>query len=359
MKLEEKPTQVKDLPEKVSGNVNYFLAKIADKDIPVIIDPLNDCKLYLDTDTDGRLSDERYFTPKAVKRRIFGPVNYYRFGPISVEFDQADGKFQKRIYVISHDEKMRYFILCPADYRKGKILLGDAIYEVRVVDGNFDEKYGKIFSPPVERIWRPECDSFAIDLNRNAKLDFNYYNQSELMPLGRMVKVGNSYYSINVAESGQSLELNKAQPDFGKLDLGNEKVKLKLWSNAAQQYFSNINSSVKIPTGIYQAIFIELGQRDSKNNTWDFTCYRDTGALKNFEITKNKTTSIKIGPPFKIETTTRPIRDKVNIDFKLIGQASEQYRPDFKRNGVRVSPPVVRIIDQQGGEVDSGRFKYG
>ena len=264
MKLEEKPTQLKDFPKKISGLVFCFLAKMADKDIPLIIDYTNNCTLYLDTDADGFLSDERGYTSKAVKRRIFGSVDYYRYGPISVEFDQADGKFIKRIYVISHDEKMRYVTFCPADYRKGKVLLGDAIYKVRVLDGNFDGKYDKIFSPPVERIWRPGCDSFAIDFNRNGKIDFDYYHYSELMPLAKMVKVGDSYYSINVAEGGQSLELNKIQPDLGTLDLRNEKVKLKLWSDAAQQFFPNIKNSVKIPAGKYQALFVEFSQIDSK-----------------------------------------------------------------------------------------------
>jgi len=276
-----------------------------------------------------------------------------------LEFEQAKGKFAKRICIISRNKEMRYINLCPADYRKGKVLLGDALYDVRVLDGNFDEKYDKIFSPPVENIWRPGCDSFAIDLNRNKKIDFNYYNQSELMPLSRMVKVGDSYYKINVTENGESIELNKIKPDLGTLDLGNEKLKLKLWSDAAQQYIISLDKNIKLPAGGYQAFFVELSRKDSKNNIWDFTCYRDTGSLKDFKITKDKTTSFKIGPPFKIEITTRQIRDRINIGFELIGQASEQYRPDFKRNGRRVSPPVVRIIDEQGGEVEAGRLKYG
>ncbi|MBN1806598.1 MAG: hypothetical protein JW837_15220 [Sedimentisphaerales bacterium] len=358
-KLKEKPVQPKDLPKNISGQVSYFIAGIADKYIPIMIDHMNDCKLYLDADADGCLSDEKAFTPKPVKRHLFDRVDHYKFGPITVEFQQTKGKFTKRICIISRDKEMRYITLCPAEYRKGKVLLGDALYEVRVLDGNFDEKYDKIFSPPVENIWRPGCDSFAVDLNRNKKVDFNYSHHSELMPLGRMVKVGNSYYNINITEKGRSIELNKIRPDFGILDLGNEKIKLKLWSDAAQQYITGFGENIRIPAGRYQAFFLELSRKDSKNNTWDFTSYRDTGSLKNFEITKDRMTSFKIGPPFKIETTMRNSGDRVNINFKLIGQASEQYGPDFKRNGKRVSPPILKIIDERDNVVYSDRFEYG
>ena len=248
IRLSRKPAQLKDLPKNKSGRFLYRLAKIAETDIPVVIDRTNKnkFKLYMDTDGDGYLSDEKRFISKAVKRRLFGAVDHYKFGPISVEFDKPDGKYTKRIYIITRNS-LDYRHICPADYRRGKILLGHNIYNVAVVDGDFDGKYGNIFSPPVKTIWRPGCDSFAIDLNRDGKLDFDYYYNSEIMPLGQMVRVGNSYYSINIAESGTSLELKKIQPEFGTLDLGYENVRLKLWSDAAQQFISNIKSNGPIP----------------------------------------------------------------------------------------------------------------
>ena len=84
-------------------------------------------------------------------------------------------------------------------------------------------------------------------------------------------------------------------------------------------------------------------------------------SLKNFEITKDQTTSIKIGPPFQVKTTAQRNKDTVVIGCTLVGQAGEQYRPDsrIKRNGRRVSPPILRIIDEAGDVIYSGRFKYG
>ena len=358
VRCSRKPAQLKDLPKNKSGRFSYYLAKIADRDIPVVVDRTKRVRLYMDTDGDGYLSDEKRFISKAVKRRLFGSVDHYKFGPISVEFDKPDGKYAKRIYVITRNNLDNRHI-CPADYRKGKVLLDQNIYDVAVVDGDFDGKYGKILSLPIKNISRPGCDSFAIDLNRDGIFDFNYYLHSEVMPLSRMVRIGNSYYSINIAADGTSLELNKIQPEFGTLDLGNANVKLKLWSDAAQQYISNLKNNGPIPAGKYEARFIEWNQIDSEKKAWTFTCYGNTGALRDFEITENKTTSFKIGPPFQIKTTAQKIRETVNIGFKLVGQTGEEYRHGFKRNGIRVSPPVLRITDESDKVVYSGMFKYG
>ena len=358
VRISRKPAQLKDLPKNKSGRFSYYLAKIADRDIPVVVDRTKRVRLYMDTDGDGYLSDEKRFISKAVKRRLFGSVDHYKFGPISVEFDKPDGKYAKRIYVIIHNNLDNRHI-CPADYRKGKVLLDQNIYDVAVVDGDFDGKYDKILSLPIKNILRPGCDSFAIDLNRDGIFDFNYYLHSEVMPLSRMVRIGNSYYSINIAADGTSLELNKIQPEFGTLDLGNANVKLKLWSDAAQQYISNLKNNGPIPAGKYEARFIEWNQIDSEKKAWTFTCYGNTGALRDFEITENKTTSFKIGPPFQIKTTAQKIRETVNIGFKLVGQTGEEYRHGFKRNGIRVSPPVLRITDESDKVVYSGMFKYG
>lgn len=101
MRISERPAQLKDLPRGVSRAISYFLAKIGDRDIPLIIEGSKKFKFYLDTDGDGSLSDERGFAASTVKKRRFGPVDYYRFGPISVGFGQAERKLDKRIYVIT------------------------------------------------------------------------------------------------------------------------------------------------------------------------------------------------------------------------------------------------------------------
>ncbi len=357
-KLSEKPAQLKDLPKKISGQVSYFLAKIGDRDIPIVVDRANKYDLYLDTDGDGCLSDERSFSVSHVKKR-FSTADYYRFGPISVEFDQPDGKLARRIYVITGSPNIEYLCICPADYRKGKILLGQNIYEVAVVDGNYDGKYDKIFSPPIEKAWRPRCDSFVIDLNRDGKLDWAPKIASELTPLSRMVKIENSYYSINVDPEGTTLELKKIEPEFGTLDLCGADIIIRFWSDAAEQYISGSEDNWQLPAGKYSALFIELTQKDTSGNRWTFSSNQKRGELEDFEIRSDQKSSFKIGPLFRIKTTARRSSNTVLIGFDLEGQASEQYTHGLTRNDIHVSAPLFKVIDEAGNVIDSGQFEYG
>jgi hypothetical protein len=66
VKRSRKPAQLKDLPKNKSGRFSYYLAQIADTDIPVVVDRTNRVRLYMDTDGDGYLSDEKRFISKAV-----------------------------------------------------------------------------------------------------------------------------------------------------------------------------------------------------------------------------------------------------------------------------------------------------
>jgi len=356
----EKPSQLKDLPKRLSGDFKYFLAKLADKEIPVILDSyqnLNHSVLYLDTNGDGHLSDEKGYTAKQVRNREFSSQKYYRFGPIPVEFGDAERKVKTKLEVVTRSWK--YLGFYPAGYRLGKVRLGKSTYKVAVIDGNFDGRYDKLFSPPFERFWSPGCDSFAIDLNKDNSFDFHYYTHSEVMPLSRMVKIGDVYYCIDVAVDGTALELKRVEPEFGTLDLGGAKVKLKFWPDAAAQYGFYLEKSWQLPAGKYAAIFMVLHKRDSSGNEWTFSISGKKGKLDDFEIRPGETTSFKIGPPFQIKTTARQSSNTVSIGFDLQGQAGELYSPGVKRNGRMVTAPGFTIVDKSGNVLASGRFKYG
>jgi len=358
--LSERPSLLMDLPKKLSGDFKYFVAKLAHRDIPVVLDSYQDLKhsvLYLDTNGDGHLSDEKGYSAQLIKHRGFSGEEY-RFGPVSVEVRDIERKEETKFYAKTYNG--RQLFLFPAAYHVGKARLGKNAYKVAVIDGNFDGRYDKLFSPPVERLWSPGCDSFAIDLNGDGRFNHNYYSRdTELMPLSMMVQMKGAYYSVGIAPDGTALELKKAEPKFGTLDLGGAKVKLKLWSDAAAQYRFYLEKNWQLPAGKYAAIFMELHKRDSSGNEWNFNSSRKKCKLDDFEIRPGETTSFEIGPPFQIKTTAEQSSNTMSICFDLEGQAGELYSPGARRNDRRISEPGFKIIDESGKALESGRFKYG
>jgi hypothetical protein len=240
--------------------------------------------------------------------------------------------------------------------------LDGEIYKLAVVDSNLDGRYDKMISLPVENLNRPGCDSFAIDLNDDHRFDWSYGGDSEIMPLSRMVKVKDIYYSINVAYDGSALELRKVQPELGTLNLGGTQINLKLWSEAAEQFLSGAENQWQLPVGKYSPRdFSKLIKMDSEGNKWTFTGSRNVGQLAEFEIMAGQETEFKIGPPFLVipKATVRANPAKIDISFTLQGQAGEQYGNRVTKNGREQPRPRFEIMDESGNILASGKFEYG
>jgi len=311
--------------------------------------------LYVDTDGDGRLSNEKTYTASPTDGQNHG----CRFGPIPLRFDTGDGKVQAEFYVMTR--RGDYLGLYPTGYRAGKMRLGKKTYKVAVIDGNFDGQYDTIFSPPVEDFYRPGCDLFAIDRNGDGRLTWEY---SEVMPLSTMVRIPDysrdAYYNIEVATDGNCLELKKTEPQFGTLDLGGARVQCRLWSDASEQVLSGPGKEGwLLPAGRYTASPIEVTQVDASASRWIFRSSPETGKLKDFEIRPGEKTSFQLGAPFLIKTSAERRGDVVLIGFYLQGRAGELYSPGATKDRTTIPAPKFKIIDEVGKVLSSGQFEYG
>jgi hypothetical protein len=66
-----RPSQIQDMPQGISANPKYFLVNIAGANIPLVLaswQNMDKAVLYVDTNGDGRLSDEKGYPCPAAKR---------------------------------------------------------------------------------------------------------------------------------------------------------------------------------------------------------------------------------------------------------------------------------------------------
>jgi hypothetical protein len=100
-----------------------------------------------------------------------------------------------------------------------------------------------------------------------------------------------------------------------------------------------------------------LMQQDG--DTWQLESRGPWGELSTIRVKKNDTTVLKLGPPFQIKTKALYTGSKVSIDFNIIGKAGEHYRNSIMQNNKRASAPKLKIIDEAGNVLASGKFEYG
>jgi hypothetical protein len=356
--LSGKPDKLKDMPKNISGNVHYYYARIADQNIPLIINYAKECTLYVDTDFDGNLSDERCFNRQSIKDGRLEPTKYYRFGPISIKLKHSDIKVSTTFYVIAPLGTNNDIHLYPAGYRKGKIRIGQKDYNVALIDSNYDGLYDKRISLPVDKLYYPGCDSFFLDKNMNKKVDFSFDQYSELTPLTRMIILEDEYYNIDINPLGTAFKLDRVVPECGIMDLCGANIQLTLWSTAAEQSFLSFQDEYQLPEGQYFASYLNYEKTDSQKNRWTAHCYKNSGDLYNFEIRSQERKQFKIGSPFQIKAVVTPGNNTL-IKFYLEGIAGEQYSSEIKMNGKSISAPKIKIVDQSGNVLETGEFKFG
>jgi len=365
--LDDKPDNVQDVPSDFE-QPRYYKIKSGDRSILMAADySQKHVRLCIDRDGDGILSEERCFTAEVSKKTPVSSRRQY-LGPISLVAGDNPGKSDGWLYVNCFRADARGLLIpYAAFFRTGKLRLAGQAYQVAVVDGDHDGLYRSILSLPLDRPWRlPGCDVFAVDLNRNGTFEISLRQRSEVFPLGKLLKVGDAYYAIDIASDGKSLTLSRTEPQCGTLavDAKDAAVELRLWSDAADQYLLQSRER-QLPAGRYKAVYAVLTKNDAsgRTSTLEFntsSAFTRLGPLECFEIQPGQTTSIRIGPPLVVKTDVQTRGSgSVSISPVLIGCGGEEYRAASSRGMQRPSPLAFKIVNEEGTVLVQDKFKYG
>jgi len=364
--LDDKPDRAQGVPDGFE-QPRYYEIKSGDRPILMAADfSRKQVRLCIDTDGDGILSEERCFTAKLSKET---PVSgrRQRLGPISLVSGSGAAKTDGTFYVNCFREDARGLLIpFPAFFRTGRLRLAGQTYRVAVVDGDRDGLFNSILPLPLDRPWRsPACDVFAIDLNQNGTFEISLSQQSEVMPLGRLVKVADQYYAIDIAPDSRNLALSRTEPQLGTLviESNDADMELRLWSDAADQHLSQ-GRQWQLPAGEYNAIHAILTKADSSGDVWalssnSFFTLTRLGRLEHFTIEPGKTTSIKIGPPLVVKADIGTAgSERVSISPVFVGCAGEEYTAACRQGQQRPSPIPFKIVDEEGTVLIADNFTY-
>jgi hypothetical protein len=98
---------------------------------------------------------------------------------------------------------------------------------------------------------------------------------------------------------------------------------------------------------------------EQEGHTWKMDSEGPWGNLSRIKVKNDKTTVIRLGPPFRIRPRVRKSSSNLSIDFAIIGQAGEQYENFVRKDGRAVTGAKVNIVDETGNALEAGRFRYG
>jgi hypothetical protein len=317
-----------------------------------LLDSSSPPKLYVASGGKRDLSHEPAFPGKPLQGMIV-------YGPISLNTPGKDTtRITFSIETFVGRQGPTYIIMCLAGYRSGTVQLNGESYKVAVADANFDGRYDRVLGFPLSLASKPHCNMIAFDLNNNGHFDFSP-KDPEIWPLTKMIEVKGTYYSVNIATDGSSISMEKVTPQFGTLDVGHPKAELSLFSESGPHHLKDSGGKWQLPAGKYAAWQIQLTRTDTAGAEWILSSGRVTGELQNFEILPGQTLTAKLGTPLTVKTDVAQQGDSVSIGLSLLEQSGVEYTPGAQKNGQRVPEPRLKILDEAGKILASGKFEYG
>lgn len=115
---------------------------------------------------------------------------------------------------------------------------------------------------------------------------------------------------------------------------------------------------VKTHVGKYLAVLGSLTS-NAGGDKWLSSFYGAQNFSSRINVTKGQTTILKFGPPLNIQTEVESAGRQVAIGLSITGQSGERYNPQVMKNGKVIESPKLKIVDEVGNVLASGKFEYG
>ncbi len=342
---------LRGLPGGIAGNADFFCACLPGRTVVFVQESAGD-RLWVDTNADGDLSDEKPLAGRASEDE--NSVRRIEFPPVTVRVGGAEIAL-KPVVVRDRDCGYCFLYLQPATVMAGTVRLGGRERSVYLIDESLDGKY----TP-----WTPSGgerqDLLAVDLNGNGTVCEDG-EEDERLPVPRLAHVGDAWYTVRVADDGSSIEFEKTEPKFGTLDIGDGSVDLEVTGESGVHHLSRAGTW-RLPAGKYLIDDITASRNDADGKEWRLIQRVGAGipSRVSFVIDAGKTLTLKLGSPLVLVPEVTREYEEVHIGLTAIGQAGEHYEPvpcHSDSDGFKM--PTVKISNEAGEQLAAAAFEYG
>ena len=232
-------------------------------------------------------------------------------------------------------------------------------YRIALVDSTLDGRYDRTVQLPYSRV----ADTLAIDRDGDGRFDARDYTAAEVQPLPKLVAVGEEYYAFRPAADGSTIRIEKAATAMGTLDVGSAGVELMLMSENGTMRLAPKQATCRLPVGRYSCWWLRLTRKDAQGTEWTIQSTGEVGKLKDFEIREGRVTAFRPASPLRVRTEARPAISffgrRVSIGLSITDDANVEYSAAVQKGGVRASAPSLKVLDESGKVLASGKFEFG
>lgn len=116
------------------------------------------------------------------------------------------------------------------------------------------------------------------------------------------------------------------------------------------------------PTAVFPRVYTPASltvTREQDGQRWRLYSHGPWGELSQIRVERGRTTTIALGPPLLLRPEVHRGPGRVHIELGILGRAGEKYARLVREDKGKLWEPRMRIIDEAGTVLTSGRFEYG
>lgn len=292
--------------------------------------------LYIDSNGDGRLSDE---TPVSAYR--VDQYNRY-FGPVKVVFQIADGP-------VTYHLNLRYYqaggtprlYVSAGGWYEGDITVGGIRKHCTLLDYNANGAFDDQSSAPAQ------SDRIAISTDTGA----------EPMFLGKYVNVDGTLCELEVARDGAFVKLAEAESvTYGTVHTPECISAVTVGGENGQFVLNPENGSIRLPVGAYRVTAWMVERKDDNGAQWRLTATSSSKATA-IDVCEKTAVGLQIGEPIVAALSASEKDGTYNFSQNLQGLCGE--RVTLTRNGAQPQAPRLNIRNEDGTYDRTFSFSYG
>ena len=126
----------------------------------------------------------------------------------------------------------------------------------------------------------------------------------------------------------------------------------------ASKLITSEQGAVPIRQGAYRPVWATITIREGDRLS-SIRSYGPWGKLSRIEVKGSETTVVRLGPPFDIKTDVITRGKNISIGLEVLGVQSESWRTLTFSSAGRTANPGLKIVDENGSVLTSGKFEYG
>ena len=295
--------------------------------------------------------------PLEIVRYVPGQGQTYRFGPATFPL-QWDGRalpVTVQGQYAKHNEG-RYVTLALGAAVQADCLFGAKTHPVRIIDGNSNLRLGD--EAKATDGGAAGGDTIAVDLG-DGKFDSDKAVQRVLY--GQYVLVDGVWYDVKLSGDGAKIEAKALDLKTGRLKIDHDEYGLTLAGDKHMLRPSGGREPIAVPAGRYRIIEYRQYAEDAVGGKGTIWCRPGSSGTEanTIEVLPEELTELKIGTPLVASAQARQSAGVVSFSLVLVDAAGLTVGDLRIPQKGRPPEPQIKIFDQAGKLVYSGKMQYG